>query len=248
MWAARLRACLATLGLLTRIPVPAVARVETSSMLAWFVPCGLLVGALGALAYWLGTATGSPLLASAMGCLALLVASGGLHMDGLMDTADALGSNAPRERMLDILRDSRVGAFGVMAFGSAMLLKTCALSALAPPVAALALVGAAATARAAQVALCVLGSYAREGGGMGAAFFREARPRHAWYVLLAAAPAVLCPALLAPCVGGLALALLLAASVGRRLGGHTGDTLGATSEACEVAVALLTALLLPSYV
>lgn len=247
MWATRLRACLATLGLLTRIPVPAVARVETGSMFAWFVPCGLLVGALAALAYWLGGASGSPLLASVLGCLALLAASGGLHMDGLMDAADAIGSNAPRERMLDILRDSRVGAFGVMAFGCAMLVKVAAVAALPAHLAALALVSAAATARAAQVLLCVLGSYAREDGGMGAAFFREARSRHAWYALVAAAPSLLCPALLlAASAGGLVVALLLADQTSRRLGGHTGDTVGDVSETCEATVLLCAALLLPS--
>ncbi len=242
MWPRHLRTFTATLGLLTRIPVPAVPPVAAGAMLYWFAPCGLVVGLGGALAYWLGTLSGSTVLAAALGCTALLALSGGLHMDGLMDTADAIGSNADRPRMLEIMRDSRVGAFGVMAFVCTLLLKVAALSALEPARAAVVLVSAAVVGRAVQVALCCVGGYARD-GGMGASFFHEARPAHVGFALAVAAPLALWgPGHALLLALGAGLSLLAARSVGRLLGGHTGDTLGASSEIAEWTVILLAGL------
>ena len=105
-------------GMYSRIPVPSVAWREDSMRYALCafpligVAQGLLCVAWGALCLALGI----PALLCAAGFLALpLLVNGGIHLDGLADTSDALASHAPRERMLEIMKDSHLGAFGAIA-------------------------------------------------------------------------------------------------------------------------------------
>jgi len=225
---------LAALGLLTRIPVPSVGYVPTRRMLLWFVPCGLVIGGLSGAVYLAVAGLHLHWLAAVCGVVALLALSGGLHMDGLMDTADALGSNAPRDRALEIMRDSRVGAFGAMALVCTLLLKAAALVGLPRDQGFLALLTAPAAARLVQIAVCLRGRYARTEPGMGAAFLAEARPIHVAIGVVWLVPVALSASTAVAAAIGAIAALLVAWRIGRRLGGHTGDTLGAVSELTEV--------------
>ena len=103
---------------LTRLPVPAAARGDRPLMhTGWAFPLvGLLVGAFGGSALWLGAHSGIPLLASALIALALTAfVTGALHEDGLADLADGFGGGGTKERKIEIMRDSRVGSYGVLA-------------------------------------------------------------------------------------------------------------------------------------
>lgn len=91
--------------------------------LCFFPLIGLLIGALSMLLYAVCSRTGvSPLLYAAIAMLLPLLVSGGIHMDGFMDTADAISSHASQEKKLEILKDSNIGAFGVLYCVAQMLL------------------------------------------------------------------------------------------------------------------------------
>ncbi len=215
--------------------------------IARFAPwIGALLGGLQALLWWL-LESRMPLLAQVCLVMALgLVLSGGLHMDGAMDTADGLAAG---ERLLEAMADSRVGASGVQAMVVVLLLRAGALAGLGP-LAPLALLGASAWGRLAPLIAMARFPYLRERGS--AAFHRhhwrglarELRPT----LLLIALMGVSCWLTGA---GGPPLVLLLTGIVpaiavpvwlGRRLGGHSGDSYGACVEWSESLALLLMAL------
>ena len=204
---------------------------------------GLLIGALQGL-LWIGLSRlGWPLAACAPCVVALgTQLSGGLHHDGLIDTADGLG--APAERRLEAMEDSRVGASGVLALVMVLLLQVGALIQLGEQ-APLGLCLAAFWARVAPLWAMARFDYLRADGT--AAFHRD-HGRPLWDAL----PALLVVVVLAGWVGPMPLvlggvvAILVAQSLGRRLGGHTGDSYGAVLVLTEMITLLGLALLLPA--
>ena len=125
----------AGLAFLTILPVPRRWCGESRDLersLAWFPLIGLLIGALIA-GFDAGVGALLPALpASVLTVLAMVAISGALHLDGLADTADGFLSSRPRERILEIMRDSRVGPMGVLAIAGMLLLKVAAVASLAP--------------------------------------------------------------------------------------------------------------------
>ena len=219
-------------------PQPSFQRI------ARFAPwIGLLIGALQGL-FWSGLSRlGWPPEACAPCVVALgIQLSGGLHHDGLIDTADGLG--APEERRLEAMEDSRVGASGVLALVMVLLLQVGALIQLGGQ-APIGLCLAAFWARVSPLWAMARFDYLRADGT--AAFHRDhARP------LWDALPTLLVVALLAgvvapfPLLLGMVVAILVAQSLGRRLGGHTGDSYGAVLVLTEMITLLGLALLLPA--
>ena len=238
-----MRDLLAAIGFLTRLPVPSKVfdgASAPSASLAWYSAVGLLIGGLlWGLAWLLSTAP--PMLAAALLLVAWVGLTGGLHLDGLADSADAwVGGLGDRERTLAIMKDPRSGPMGVVALVLVLLLKFAALASLARPSAALWL--APLLGRAALTAAFMAMPYVRSGGiGSGLAD----TPRAASIAGLALA------LILALCDGWHGLrALLVALAVFacwrlaclRRLGGMTGDTCGALTELVEAAVLVALAL------
>jgi adenosylcobinamide-GDP ribazoletransferase len=114
---------------LTRLPIPLHVAYNANSVsrsLLFYPFVGLTIGAILYFAAWLLPATLAPMNAALL-LLIWTVLTGGLHLDGLMDTADGLGSYRSREQMLEIMKDSRVGAIGVLAAFFLLLLKWVAL-------------------------------------------------------------------------------------------------------------------------
>ena len=106
------------LAFLTRLPVRCALGGEGSlARAAWAFPIvGALVGAFGALAFWGAALVGlHPFVAGVLAVAATLLVTGALHEDGLADTADGFGAGGSRERKLEIMRDSRIGTYGVVA-------------------------------------------------------------------------------------------------------------------------------------
>jgi adenosylcobinamide-GDP ribazoletransferase len=233
------RALLAALSFLTRIPLGrAVGLGGEDVALAGpaFPLVGAAVGAaVGGSAAALATSL-SPLL-SAGAALALgVILTGALHLDGLADTADALGARS-RTRALEIMRDHAVGAYGTVAIVLDLLCKAAALSALVPHDEVIRFaVAAGALSRLMPVVLACALPYARAAGGAGAALTAGGRPRAlaaaAVAVGIAAAVAGLDGLILAGAAALLAPAMALA--LRRWLGGVTGDVLGASSELAEL--------------
>ena len=219
-------------------PQPSFQRI------ARFAPwMGLLIGALQGLLWSCLSGLGWPPAACAPCVVALgIQLSGGLHHDGLIDTADGLG--APVERRLEAMEDSRVGASGVLALVMVVLVQVAALIQLGPQ-APMGLCLAAFWARVSPLWAMFQFDYLRVDG---TAAFHRAHARPLWDAL----PTLLAVALLAGLVAPLPLllggpvAIVVAQSLGRRLGGHTGDSYGAVLVLTEMITLLSLALLLPA--
>ncbi|HWM12269.1 MAG TPA: adenosylcobinamide-GDP ribazoletransferase [Solirubrobacteraceae bacterium] len=205
----------------------------------WFALVGAAVGALvGGAALGLAELM-PPLLAGALAVALELAITGALHADGLADSADGLGGR-DRDRALAIMRDHALGAYGASALVLDLLVKSAALGALAQAGELLPVVAAFALSRAAALPLAAVLPYARPGEGTGRALdgltLRVAA--------LGAVPA-LALAAFAGAYAAVAVALVVTAGVGalahRRLGGVTGDVMGAAIELTATA-ALVTAV------
>lgn len=223
----------AALSFLTRLPVPHCwcgGERELGRSLAFFPIVGLLIGAfVAALGELLGLVF-PPLVASAILVIALLAVSGGLHLDGLADTADAFFSSRSRERMLEIMRDSRSGPMGVMAVVCVLLIKFSALASAPAAQRWAVLLLMPLAGRAALVVSLQLLPYARAQGGLASIFHAQrSRGLAAWAVTLLAGAgwcALGRAGLVAACATVVVI-FLFAACTRRKIGGLTGDTLGA---------------------
>lgn len=231
---------------LTRMPLPmpmTVVKGEMSRAL-WAAPVvGGAVGAVGAAVYWLMHILHVPdFPAAALAVVATVAATGALHEDGLGDVADGFGGGATRERKLEIMRDSRIGTYGVCALVLSFMLRVGVLASLGGPApVAMALIAAHAGARAPMPAFMRLVPPARA-DGMSA---QAGKPPGA----SAIAAGVLGILVLMVCLGlatGTVAALLVACGFyamawlcRRQIGGQTGDVLGALEQLGEVTVLLV---------
>jgi adenosylcobinamide-GDP ribazoletransferase len=225
---------------LTRVPVPAVddfCADELSRSSAWFPFVGLALGVVVALIVHVVSYRSTP-LAAAIGLLAWVWLTGALHLDGLADLSDALAaSHRDPKKFLTVLADPHVGAFGVVSIVMLLILKLTALTQL--PVSA-------------WVALPLIPAWARLGPLAWSRWLKPLKPGHgerfawhlhigwivSWTLVLLAASALLAPVL---CVGPLAVAAW-GAWLQWRLGGTTGDCLGAGVEITEVVLLYALAL------
>jgi adenosylcobinamide-GDP ribazoletransferase len=237
----------AALQFLTVIPVPAAlggTERDLARSVYAFPVAGLILGALLA-ALDAGLAAILPVLpASAILVVALLVLTGGFHLDGLADTADGFMSSRPRERILEIMKDSRTGPMGVAAVASVLLLKVSLLASLTGPFRPVLIVLMPVAGRSAMVMVMAFLPYARPEGGLGSVFMRSRSPLQAlWAFFFLLATGWLAAGLLGV-ASGLAAALgsaLAALYTYRKIGGITGDTLGATCEIVELIPLLVAA-------
>jgi adenosylcobinamide-GDP ribazoletransferase len=237
----------AATAFLTRIPVAVPA--EGSWQLAdsaWAFPLvGVGIGAVAAFVFLcaqlLGLGDWPPAL---LAVLTSLLLTGALHEDGLADTLDGFGGGGDRERKLAIMRDSRLGSFGVLAIVLSVSLRAAALAQIGEAVyAGLALVAAHAASRAMMPAVMWALPPARA-GGLGA----DAGSPRPMLVLAAAAIALAIGlAALGPLPGAIALGLAAAAVFAaavlarRQIGGYTGDVLGALQQIAEIVILLAAA-------
>jgi adenosylcobinamide-GDP ribazoletransferase len=205
-------------------------------MLWWFVPVGGLIGAIAAGVASLAWHVLPWSAAATLGVLTLVAVSGGLHLDGFMDACDGLGSRAPGERALEIMKDPNTGAFAVLGCLCLLILKVALVAGMAPWQGVVALGLAPVCGRFMQLVVMQGHAYARPEGGMGAAFFSAVTAQQAriWTLLTVLALACGGPPGRIGAIVAIGGVLLFAHVVNRRLGGHTGDTVGACSELAEL--------------
>ena len=195
----------------------------------WFAPVGALLGlALGGL-WWVTARVWTPGPAAAVVVVADLALTGMLHFDGLVDSGDGLIAPMPRSRRLEVMATPHAGAFGVACGASVLLLRWVALASLRPSI--LLVGGLWGLSRGAISVVVRSRPYARPGGGLATAFAGPAR----WPILIAgtAGAVALCAAWrpgpgIAAALCGLVGGAAVVALADRRLGGYTGDVLGAT--------------------
>lgn len=224
------------LGLLTRFPVNLTAAPQPRAAWAWPL-AGLLVGVLaafgGAFGLWLGLVPGV-VAALVLGVEA--AATGGLHEDGLADCADGFWGGRDKARRLEIMKDSRVGSYGVLALGIVLLARWAALTALLGAGQWGAIVAAAAMSRAPMALLMAALPNAR-GSGLAASHGAPSPVVAAQAVAVALLLGWLCAgAAVLPMALAMAVAAGLVALVARaKIGGQTGDVLGAAQQMALVA-------------
>lgn len=231
--------------LLTRMPVPvdhaAAARRLAPSAWAWPL-VGLAVGALAGLADWAGEGAGLPAgLAAALALALQALVTGALHEDGLADCADGFWGGATVARRLEIMRDSRIGSYGTLALALALLARWSAIAAIGGWMVVPLLAATGAASRAAMGLVMAAMPHART-DGLAARAGRPARHAALAGLVLAAGACFGLGGLpgLALLAAALIAAILVAGLAMARIGGQTGDVLGAAQQAAEIA-ALATA-------
>lgn len=233
------------LQFMTRLPVPwQVSYSETAQAAsARFYPAvGLVVGLIAALVFLLAHWMFTPVIAGFLAIAAGIAVTGGLHEDGLADSADGLGSGAPRDRALEIMRDSSVGVFGVLALLIALPLKALALAELPALAGAIALICGHGLSRYACVFVIRNHPYARSSSvkfakpQIDGAGHRFAALWALGFVLLLLVGFGLAGFTGLALAGALTFALLRRAMA--RLEGYTGDILGASQQLCELGLYL----------
>lgn len=233
----------AAIGFITIVPAGASNQFDAVAMIPWFPVVGLLLGAaLAAFDLAVGRLWG-PQTAAVMDVVFMAAVTGAFHLDGLADTADGLCSHRSREQVLEIMKDSRIGAMGVVALCSVVALKWAGISGLDQH-RGLLLILVPAYARGGILCAMRWLAYGRPAGGTGLPFFsRKLGWREFW-----ALPATMLLSLgLGPMALGLnaGFALLVAAVIAfykRRLGCITGDMLGALTEILEAGLFLIASM------
>jgi len=211
---------------------------------AWFPVVGLAIGVALAATDWLLAYLLGQVIRSVLIVASLVVVTGGIHLDGLADTADALGAGRDRERALEILRDSRVGTFGASAIFFDLTLKIVALSTLAGYPRYAALIVAPMLARYSMTLVGLGIPYLRESGAGSTLLNAHGSQRMAGMTMCGM---ILVMSILLPpwqrfaVTLGVAFAIVIAMQLFYRrwLGGVTGDLIGACGELVEIAVLLV---------
>lgn len=226
-------------GFLTRLPMPRRARMqagELSRAVAWFPVVGLVVGGLAAGTLLAAHELIGPGAAVVLALLVAVVVTGGLHEDGLADSADAFGAHVDRARRLEIMRDSRLGTFGVLALVLITLLAYATLVPLRAEDAARALVAGHVLARWAMLLHSISAPDARDAGAGALLKVPPLGLAAATVVAVGATLGLAGPAAGVVAIGAALVVVAVAAATCRAvIGGTTGDTHGATGKLVEVA-------------
>jgi adenosylcobinamide-GDP ribazoletransferase len=229
----------AALMFFTRVPVPSSVNHDPADLqraVAWFPLVGWLVGAVAAVVWWAAAQVWPPAVASGLSLAATLLLTGAFHEDGFADVCDGFGGGYTKERVLEIMRDSRVGAFGAIGVVVILGLKWQTVAALPVAAGAVVLLAGHALSRAAAVSLMAVLPYVREEAGKAKPLATELSGGRLVVALVCGlAPLGLLPAKCAWAVVGVAVVwAVLARWFRSRIGGYTGDCLGAAQQVCEM--------------
>lgn len=241
-WAAhQVRLLVCAVQFLTRVPTPTLKSFEPAWITRsarYFPLVGQGVGAISALVLLAANHVWGGPLAALLAIATGVMLTGAFHEDGLADTADGLGGGQTPARRLEIMKDSRVGTYGVCALGLVLAIKVAVLATTSTETAALMLLAAHGVGRAAAVVVMRTTPYAPSGEpGKWKPVPQGVRTGEVMTaVLIAAWPLLFLPpgAVLAGLAGGGLLAVGLALLARRLIGGHTGDVLGGVEQVCEV--------------
>jgi len=220
---------------MTRLPLP--EEKELARSMAFFPLVGLLIGLLIAIAYFLFSYlfSNSLVLWLTLGCLVLLTR--GLHLDGFADTIDGFAAGGPKENILEVMKDSRIGAFGVVGLILLIGAKYLALEQIVGSSIPYSLILMTVMGRNSMVWVCFRSPYARAGGGLAKPFVENLTTRE---MIISSASALGIGLLLRGLDGvmvflGIGLfSLVFRLFILKKLGGVTGDILGAANELSEL--------------
>jgi adenosylcobinamide-GDP ribazoletransferase len=236
-----MRTFILMLQFLTRIPVNlqlAAEPEEFAKGIKYFPLVGLVVGSINAIGYSLAALVLPQTVSLIFACLLNIAITGALHLDGLADTCDGIFSSRTRERMLEIMRDSRIGTNGAIAIFFDLALRICFLIHLDREALLKALLLAPLISRTAMIYLMGAPA-ARSGGGLGNLFIGKNRLRDG---MIAVVSCLFFTVLLLNYRAALVLSINFFMIWGyrqlimKKIQGMTGDTLGAGNEVSELTV------------
>lgn len=239
-----LNSLMAALRFLTILPIPGSGEDDTSlfeGALFYFTITGLLIGSLGALCAFILVNSLPSLVSGVLLTVFLSFISGFFHLDGLADSSDGLLSARPAAQCLEIMRDSRIGVMGAAALCAVLLLKTTSIAVIDQRTIYSAMIVAPVAGRTAIVFMMAVLPYAREDRGLGELFYSDI---NRWAAFVAGLIFLVVTAVLIPSkLVLLCMTLLLTVAVfswvcSRKIGGATGDTLGAICELTEATILL----------
>ncbi|WAI88081.1 Adenosylcobinamide-GDP ribazoletransferase [Psychrobacter sp. SC65A.3] len=257
------RLILVAVQFLTRISVPSFNYYDPQWLhqsSRYFPAVGLLIGLLCAGVFWLSSLLFIPLVAAVISTAFGIKLTGAFHEDGLADSCDGLGGGLTRERTLEIMKDSRLGTYGVLGLVSALLLKISLLTAMPTPVAIVALIIGHTASRLFCISLLTLLPYGGEiEHAKAKPMAQQLTPLQAiyssgWLILAITLVTLVFPYTMRQIgIWQWLLALLLGIGatdymrrlLRRRLDGYTGDGLGATQQLSEIAIYIGLAASLP---
>ncbi|HNR87002.1 MAG TPA: adenosylcobinamide-GDP ribazoletransferase [Spirochaetota bacterium] len=247
---AHLTGILVAVQFLTKLPVPRLGAPTARDLgrsMAYYPIVGFAIGALLCLLDRALSMALSPLLTSVLIVTAWAAITGALHLEGFADTADGIAAGGDRARTLAVMKDPNTGAKGAAALTFLILIKIAVLSELTPDARSWALLIAPVLSRWAMTATAVICPYARPEGGLGKGFVEEAGVVE--LVIACASAIAIGGALLGwrfalPASAAIASTALYAIFMKKKIGGITGDTLGALNELVET-IALASFLALP---
>ncbi len=257
------RLILVAVQFLTRISVPSFSHYDPQWLhqsSRYFPAVGLLIGLLCAGVFWLSSLLFIPLVAAVISTAFGIKLTGAFHEDGLADSCDGLGGGLTRERTLEIMKDSRLGTYGVLGLVSALLLKISLLTAMPIPVAIVALIIGHTASRLFCISLLTLLPYGGEiEHAKAKPMAQQLTPLQSiyssgWLILAITLVTLVFPYTMRQIgIWQWLLALLLGIGatdymrrlLRRRLDGYTGDGLGATQQLSEIAIYIGLAASLP---
>jgi len=240
-----LRSFRSAVAFLTVVPVGAAAGHPVERLgRAYFPAVGALLGLVAGVSFALVATMTTPPIAAVAATAVLAVLTGALHLDGVADAADGLFGGKDIARRLDVMRDPRVGSFGLVAVVLVMLGDVAALASMSPAQAIVALVIAGAISRWALLVTIATLPYVRE-AGLGVA---ASGPHRSFDVVIGSAIAVtVCLLAWRPATVAAVVAVVIALGIReiarRRIGGATGDIYGATAELSQLGVLMVFAAL-----
>lgn len=238
------------LQFLTSLPVKAKTQItdkELAKSMAYFPLVGLLIGVILALAYNMFNLIFPLQINCAFVLILNVLITGGLHIDGFIDTIDGVASRSDRERILEIMREGHPGALGITAAILLFLLKYSVLVSLSKGTVDISLIAMSTLSRWSLVLSSGLYPYAREGEGLGRKFIERLNIREGF---ISTAITLLISTLIFRFRTLILIPIVCCILVGfnfyfyKRIGGITGDTLGALNELMEVLILVLTSILI----
>ena len=232
---------------LTRLPVPTgkIYSPERLNAAARYYPLvGVLIGGICAVTFWALDLVFPTLLSVLLSTAIGLLLTGAFHEDGLADTFDGIGGGHTREQALSIMRDSRLGTYGTLALVAVLAIKVATLAVLPAKFIILGLIVGHGLSRFSSVLVILTSTYARDDGtakpvASGLSFISAAIAIGTGIaVLIAASLSAPVPLLLSAFAGLMIGHILMRTLFEQKLGGYTGDTLGAVQQVSEIGIYL----------
>jgi len=239
---------LAALSFLTIIPLPRQLEVRPEQVgrsIGYFPVVGIIIGLILAGLYWLLRLVLPPAVVNGLLLVCLVVLTGGLHLDGFVDTCDGIAGHKTPEARWQVMHDSRAGAFGIVGVCCLLIVKYVSLNSVPDSLMMMTLVLMPVVSRWAMAYAVFAYPYARP-SGLGKVFKQSASRRRfvaATLVALAVAIPWFRLAGLVIMLGVWVIVVAMAAYLKRKFSGLTGDTYGAINEVAEVSVLIFVCLL-----